>query len=259
MKSTYYFSHDYNARTDPKIKKLVAKHGLCGYGIYWALVEDLYNNANRLPVDFETLAYDLRVEQGLLESVVMNFGLFQVEDSFFCSKSIDNRLENQKSKSEKARESALKRWERNATDMRSHSDGNAIKKRKEKNIKEKQIKVNNTGGDAAMCVEVSEDFKRFLEWIAINAPRVSKMKEPFTESQFFEIKKIAPSTQICTTLTQMHNWEPLIQKNRSAYLTCVNWIKKTTNGQQTSNNQQGRATGNKATNTIKGIAGTFDF
>jgi hypothetical protein len=46
--NSYYFSHDYNARSDPKIKKLLARHGVAGYGIYWAIIEDLYNNANAL-------------------------------------------------------------------------------------------------------------------------------------------------------------------------------------------------------------------
>ena len=42
-KETFYFSHDYNARNDIKIKKLILKHGFCGYGIFWAIIEDLYN------------------------------------------------------------------------------------------------------------------------------------------------------------------------------------------------------------------------
>ena len=40
MKNTFYFSHDYNARNDIKIKKLIAKHGYLGYGIFWAIIED---------------------------------------------------------------------------------------------------------------------------------------------------------------------------------------------------------------------------
>ena len=44
MKDTFYFPHDYNSRTDEKIKLLIRKHGIEGYGIFWAIVEDLYNN-----------------------------------------------------------------------------------------------------------------------------------------------------------------------------------------------------------------------
>ena len=59
-KETFYFSHDYNARNDIKIKRLIVAHGYEGYGIFWALIEDLYQNANALPLDFDCIAYDLR-------------------------------------------------------------------------------------------------------------------------------------------------------------------------------------------------------
>ena len=39
-KDTFYFSHDYNARNDEKIKRLIRKHGMQGYGVFWSIVED---------------------------------------------------------------------------------------------------------------------------------------------------------------------------------------------------------------------------
>ena len=56
MKETFYFSHDYNTRSDAKIKKLIQKHGYFGYGIFWCLVEDLYQNANALQTQSESNA-----------------------------------------------------------------------------------------------------------------------------------------------------------------------------------------------------------
>lgn len=130
-KDTFYFSHDYNARTDNKIKKLLQKHGLTGYGIYWALVEDLYNNANALPLDYECIAFDLRCDENVLRSVLNDFELFVVDDISFGSLSVQRRLDEMYSKSSKARESANKRWEKKPADanaLRTHSEGNAIKK-----------------------------------------------------------------------------------------------------------------------------------
>ena len=40
-KDTYYFSHDSNARNDPKIACLRKKYGWVGYGLYWAIIEVL--------------------------------------------------------------------------------------------------------------------------------------------------------------------------------------------------------------------------
>ena len=132
MRDTFYFSHDYNARTDSKIKRLIAKHGMTGYGIYWAIVEDLYQNANALPTDYESIAFDLRAEQKTIKSIINDFELFQVEGKLFGSTSVQRRLKERDEKSTKARDSARVRWERNTDAMRTHSDGNANKGKESK-------------------------------------------------------------------------------------------------------------------------------
>ena len=40
-KDAYYFSHDANARQDPKILEMISVYGIEGYGRYWILVEML--------------------------------------------------------------------------------------------------------------------------------------------------------------------------------------------------------------------------
>ncbi len=147
MKDTYYFSHDYNARADIKIKKLISRHGMTGYGIFWAIVEDLYNNANALPTDYESIAFDVRSDRNLVESVITEFDLFVIDGATFGSSSVERRLNERNAKSDKARESARKRW----GSMRTHSEstanlvptqskGNPIKERKGKENKEKDTK-----------------------------------------------------------------------------------------------------------------------
>jgi hypothetical protein len=109
-KETYYFSHDYNARTDEKIKLLIRKHGLRGYGIFWAIIEDLYNNANALRLDCEGIAFELREDVETIKSVIQDFDLFQIKDNYFGSLSVQDRLNKRLGKSAKARESAFLRW-----------------------------------------------------------------------------------------------------------------------------------------------------
>jgi hypothetical protein len=41
MKDAYYFSHDTNARNDPKIAAMRQSYGVEGYGLYWIVVEML--------------------------------------------------------------------------------------------------------------------------------------------------------------------------------------------------------------------------
>jgi len=151
MKETFYFSHDYNTRNDVKIKKLIAKHGYIAYGLFWALIEELYNNENSLPLDYELLSYDLRADDELLKSILNDFDLFYNDGNFFGSNSVKKRLEKRKEKSEKAKRSVEKRWNKynknqpdNTNVLQEDEKRNTIKERKgkESKIKESKIKEN---------------------------------------------------------------------------------------------------------------------
>jgi hypothetical protein len=143
MKETYYFTHDYNARNDHKIKKLIANHGFQGYGLFWAIIEDLYNNDNRLHFDCETIAFDLRTTKEVVCSIINDFGLFIVDGEFFGSISVEKRINARNSKSTKARESANYRWSKCESDANASIDDCdtiAIKENESK-VKEKKEKI----------------------------------------------------------------------------------------------------------------------
>ena len=137
MTETFYFSHDYNSRTDEKIKRLIRKHGMLGYGLFWAIVEDLYNNANVLRTDYDGIAYELHIDTETIRSIINDFNLFEIKDNEFGSLSVQSRLDKRVEKSDKARKSANKRWSNNANAMRTQCDSNAIKERKGKENKGK--------------------------------------------------------------------------------------------------------------------------
>ena len=139
-KDTFYFTHDFNARQDAKIKRLIMKHGMTGYGMFWSIVEDLYNNANALPTDYESIAFDLRSTTEVVTSIIKDFGLFVVDGDTFGSMSVQGRLDARALKSKKARDSAHKRWDNDANALPTDSDSNAIKERKGKESKSKEIK-----------------------------------------------------------------------------------------------------------------------
>ena len=133
---SFYFSHDYNARNDDKIKQLIRRHGMEGYGVYWAIVEDLYQNANAMRTDCDGIAYDLHVHSDLVRSVLFDFNLFIHDGDMFGSLSIQKRIDERNERSVKARQSANKRWGKpdDAIAMRMQCEGNAIKERKGKEI-----------------------------------------------------------------------------------------------------------------------------
>lgn len=114
------------------------KLGQAGKGVFWDLVEMLYEQGGKLMrSECESYAFALRVDCETLLSVINDFDLFKSDDTHFWSESVLRRIELRNTKSVKAKESAQKRWS-DANAMRTHSEGNAIKekKRKEKEIKE---------------------------------------------------------------------------------------------------------------------------
>jgi len=93
MKDAYYFSHDANAQNDPNIVKLLFKHGWSGYGLYWAIIEKLRNEPEYImDTDYDMIAYALRTNSDLIESIIGDFNLFVIEKECFYSPSLKRRM-----------------------------------------------------------------------------------------------------------------------------------------------------------------------
>ncbi len=94
-----YFSHDYNARFDIKLRRLQFDMGLYGLGAYWGIVEELYNCGNALRVsDIKMVARSLSTTAKKLMRVITDYDLFSIvedeeEGDYICSKSVARRLE----------------------------------------------------------------------------------------------------------------------------------------------------------------------
>lgn len=70
------------------------------------------------------------------------------------------------------------------------------------------------------------NFRKFQKWVYDNAPLVAKLKEPFTQQQFEQLKVDFELTTIQELLLAMHNYKPLLTKNTSANLTFRAWAKR---------------------------------
>lgn len=88
--------------------------------------------------------------------------------------------------------------------------------------KDKEGNKENEGGTPPP--DDVQAFEKFKEWISANAPRVEKMKEPFTIVQFLKVRKKYTSVIVRQLLVDMHNWKDL-DKRISAYLTLIKWKK----------------------------------
>lgn len=159
MKKNYYFSHDMNARNDEKILKLRAEYGWEGYGIYFALLEMLFEDENcQLNLsNLKFISYNLNVRSTTLKKV-LNFcftiGLFQKDENYFWSNGMKKRCEKIKNKIEQTRQagilSAQKRKEKKQHMLEDSckEDLTNVKKTSNEtplnNIKGNNIKENNS-------------------------------------------------------------------------------------------------------------------
>lgn len=135
MKESFYFPHDYNARNDEKIVKLIRLKGAIGYGHYWMIIEMLYEAGGVMRLDCDGIGYALRTHCDDVKDLLYNYDLFELNDTHFTSKRVQENLRKRVEKSEIGRVSALKRWVPIANPLGSSCEPNAIKERKRKDIK----------------------------------------------------------------------------------------------------------------------------
>ena len=145
-----YFSHDIFTRENLKIKRLINTHKMEGYGVFWAVIEFLHNNNNRLLMsELDIIAFDLGVDVSLVESVIKNFNLFNIRKKVVSSARVAKNIKLRKEKTKKAKMSANHRWKRfpeHANALQTLCERNAIKEKesKEKESKEKESKENES-------------------------------------------------------------------------------------------------------------------
>lgn len=110
-KNTFYFSHDYTAKTDPKILRLRMHFGMEGYGIYWYLIECLAENGGRLPLEIvPMLSKQMCVEDVKVQAVIFKYDLFIIDNDEFFSLRLCEHLDERKMFSESGKRGNLKRW-----------------------------------------------------------------------------------------------------------------------------------------------------
>jgi len=165
-KNTFYFSHDYNTRNDEKIKELIFNYGMSGYGIYWSIIEELYQNTNVLHLNYERIAFELRVDISSIKSIINDFNLFVISGENFSSLSVQKRLDERNNKSEKARISVNKRWS-DTNVLQTKYDSNTIKERKGKENKVIDINISMDDFWDLYDKKVGDKIKIEKKWIAL--------------------------------------------------------------------------------------------
>jgi len=177
-----YFSHDGNARNDAKLLKVRMKHGAAGYGVYFMILERLREEDGYMSAkDYNMIAFDLRVDAGLIKSVVEDFGLFAFTEDGECfySESFNRRMivkdEIKKKRSEAGKKGGAPRGNDNASKNKNNQKqaNGCFETSKEskgnKNIKKKESKENVSPRNV------------------FHAPTISEVQDYITEKQLTHV------------------------------------------------------------------------
>ena len=169
MKKTY-FLHQSDSFTDYKIIKMRSKLGIESYGIFWAVLELLFKEENKLCIDdYEPLAYSLQCDADKLKAVIEDFDLFVIEDNCFYSKRLNNHIEEINKKSNKAKENASKRWNNaNAMPTQSKRNTNINKSINNNNNINKRIEDFKKSINAIRGISLEDKNDFFLYWTEKN-------------------------------------------------------------------------------------------
>ena len=181
MKESFYFAHDFNAHDDPKIRAMMRKNQLEGYGIFWTIIELLASETGRwyLPKDYDGLAYEMRTQSDRIKSVVEEFGLFEFDDKNFWNNRLDSHFSERAKKSEQARKAAKRMHEKRRLRKDNHAVAqipqckvDAIKERKGKEKK---------GNESKTKKKINK--KQFLEFVFLKKEEHEKLLVDFGEEK----------------------------------------------------------------------------
>ena len=154
-KKAYYFSHDANARNDEKILMLRAEHGWEGYGVYWVLIEMMFEAADTCLYHGKAkgIAIGHNIDITLLYQIINTCiaeGLFESDNERFWSESLMRRKAKMQElidkRSEAGKKGMAKRWGfDNTVITEDNTSNNTVIT---KNNKGKEIKENKKDIDA---------------------------------------------------------------------------------------------------------------
>ena len=215
MKQAYFFSHDSNAKSDPKILALIKQYGIEGYGRFWIIIETMSEQDNyKLSCEewiMDALAMAMLCETNSIKTFVNDcierYKLFTSDGEYFWSNSLIKRMQIKEAKRlqkvEAGKKGAETRWSNNG-DIATpkQNDGNAIAEHgKGKERKGKETKL------------------LYGEFTRLTPTEYTKLCDRFG-------KQVTDSK-----IESLDNWLPQgnnAKKRTDHYRTVLEWLKKDT-------------------------------
>jgi hypothetical protein len=226
-----YSPQDTDIHNDRKIRRLIANFGAKGYLVFDYLKCLCYKENGYWLKYNEDLVFDtadflgcgLNIEE--VQKIILEclkVGLF--DSSMYNKQKILTSAEVQ-SRYIKAKRNGIIAAEMDIFTVKTPDNAAKTPLITEEST-QKKGKENKEKENILFTEKEKTDFLNFENWISKHADRVGKMKDPFEPEQFIRLSQAYSIEQIKNTILKMHNYKPLHEKNISAYLTFLNWIKR---------------------------------
>jgi hypothetical protein len=248
-KETYYFPHDYEPTSDPKIQALIGEHGALGYGIYWRIVEMLHSNSeHKLPhKDYIILAIAKQMQanvqqiEATIKYCILICELFTSDGDFFWServnRNISKRIKLSDIRSVAGKAGAI------AKQTKANAKQNQAKKRKRNNNKE-NIKRKSASdfyhdqlsNESNKSLPHFRDYQKFVDFIfgrldkIQNKPleNILRLPDQMTALQFEEIMNLYQTStrkgKISDLLFDLENNPKYTKGRKSLYPILRKWL-----------------------------------
>ena len=222
MKDTYYFSHDYNPTSDPKIQALIGEYGAVGYGIFWRIVEMLHEDElHKLQCKkyiYLALAKQMLTSVEQVESIIKNcidtYELFKTDGDFFWServmRNINKRAELSNKRSKAGKMSAEMR--KNSTSVEQVSTSVQQNPTKERKVKENKVNEKKENNNEDWILKVDDKFK---DTVSMYLDYRKGRKESYKTEKSFML--------MVNKLIQMSGNNPIIAKQIVEQSMINNW------------------------------------
>lgn len=217
-----WFSHDSNARSDVKLRKVLMRYGADGYGLYWYCLEliagkvDGSNVTFELEHDAEILAHDLRIDSLRVEEIMrymVSLDLFEVSDGAIRCMKMAKRLDERFTKSPE-----LKAVIRAAKGQKRSEDGlKTLPDKSEDGLKtvdatREEKRIHKSNGD-----EYAADFVTF--W----AEYPNKSNKAAAYKAWRKLKPSAALTETIRVDIASRDWKPPFIPHAGTYLNNKRW------------------------------------
>jgi hypothetical protein len=171
-KDAYWFKHDSNARTDPKVMRLFRLHGVAGYGLYWIVIEMLRDaESYKLPIDsIPDICYTYQTDGNIFHAL-FDVGLLSRDESHFYSDSLNQKMETYDEFREQRRVAGIRSGQKRRTANERPTNGQEPPEETplKQPINEERTRVEHVFNERSTHVEhvpnykIREDKKREIE------------------------------------------------------------------------------------------------